>query len=227
MPMGGMPHPMRRGAPKIVPVIVGAGLAVGVFCGLLFGVGTGENKAKADDKPVKVTATEAAPEGLGATTGLPTAPKPGPPAVVPSGSASGSATGSATGSAAPAKIEPTVKTYKVVVDIKPDDAAKDAKIQINGNEITGNTTELPVEQKTVKVAIKTPGYHSYEKTLTFDLKPGDETQVEVELAKRGAAAPSSGSPGFGGASHTAPQVPRAPPGLPKPPKPKGGGVIDI
>ncbi len=63
--------------------------------------------------------------------------------------------------------------------------------------------------------------------MTFDLKPGDETQIEVELLKRGAAPSAGGSPGFGGASHTAPTVPKAPPGPPKPPKPKGGGVIDI
>ena len=31
----------KQGTPKAVPVIVSAGLAVGVFCGLLFGLGTG------------------------------------------------------------------------------------------------------------------------------------------------------------------------------------------
>jgi hypothetical protein len=35
------------------------------------------------------------------------------------------------------------------------------------------------------------------------------------------------SPGFGGASHGAPQVPRAPPGPPPKKKGPGGGVIDI
>ena len=48
-PMGQMPpqqqaapKPVKRGTSKIVPVVVSAGLAVGTFCGLLFGVGTGE-----------------------------------------------------------------------------------------------------------------------------------------------------------------------------------------
>src|SRR3954470_22176904 len=47
MPGGAMqmPRPMRRGSPKIVPVVVSAGLAVGVFCGLLFGLGTGKSNA--------------------------------------------------------------------------------------------------------------------------------------------------------------------------------------
>ncbi|HEY0987522.1 MAG TPA: hypothetical protein VGD80_10745, partial [Kofleriaceae bacterium] len=58
--MGMMPRPpMRQGTSKIVPVVVSAGLAVGVFCGLLFGLGTGSrsdaapkqvsNNAKRDD----------------------------------------------------------------------------------------------------------------------------------------------------------------------------------
>src|SRR3954463_11571578 len=51
-PMGPMgatpgPRPMRRGTSRAVPVVVSAGLAVGVFCGLLFGVGTGKKDAVA------------------------------------------------------------------------------------------------------------------------------------------------------------------------------------
>src|SRR5690606_35233546 len=53
-PMGGppmgaqpMPRPIRRGTSKAVPIVVSAGLAVGVFCGLLFGVGTGKEEAAA------------------------------------------------------------------------------------------------------------------------------------------------------------------------------------
>ena len=38
-------RPMRRGTSKAMPVVVSAGLAVGVFCGLLFGVGTGKSSA--------------------------------------------------------------------------------------------------------------------------------------------------------------------------------------
>src|SRR5678815_5989595 len=39
IPMAGA---VRKGTPKIVPIVVSAGLAVGVFCGLYFGLGTGE-----------------------------------------------------------------------------------------------------------------------------------------------------------------------------------------
>jgi len=48
-PMGGPPmagmRQMKRGTSKAIPVVVSAGLAVGVFCGLLFGVGTGKSNA--------------------------------------------------------------------------------------------------------------------------------------------------------------------------------------
>jgi hypothetical protein len=45
-PPMGMPPPVRRGGvSKAVPVVVSAGLAVGVFCGLLFGIGTGKKDA--------------------------------------------------------------------------------------------------------------------------------------------------------------------------------------
>src|SRR5690242_149786 len=55
MPMGAPPpmgpptmnRPMRRGVSKAVPVVVSAGLAVGVFCGLLFGLGTDKDEANA------------------------------------------------------------------------------------------------------------------------------------------------------------------------------------
>jgi hypothetical protein len=43
MPATAAPPPqVKRGTSKAVPVVVSAGLAVGVFCGLLFGLGTGD-----------------------------------------------------------------------------------------------------------------------------------------------------------------------------------------
>src|SRR6478752_957342 len=103
MPMGGaapMQKPVRRGTSKAVPVVVSAGLAVGVFCGLLFGVGTGKAKAaeaapagnnvkKDSDK----AADNAAPAGLGATSTTPT-PKPTTPTTPTTPVATGSGAGS-------------------------------------------------------------------------------------------------------------------------------------
>ncbi|HEX7699849.1 MAG TPA: hypothetical protein VF403_03980, partial [Kofleriaceae bacterium] len=100
------PRPMKRGVSKAVPVVVSAGLAVGVFCGLLFGLGTGDPiAAAAPAKGNNVHATSddpsgPAPAGLGATpAGTP--PATGSAAVTAKGSGSGSANpvATATGSA--------------------------------------------------------------------------------------------------------------------------------
>src|SRR5512139_3234323 len=103
-PMGGMPpgmqRPMRRGTSKAVPIVVSAGLAVGVFCGLLFGVGkkneavaaapsTGTNVKPPGEEPKPDP--RGAPAGLGATAAKPVTPPP-----------AGSGAVAAAGSAAPA-----------------------------------------------------------------------------------------------------------------------------
>src|SRR5687768_3934095 len=55
-PMGGPPQMqpppraqvVRKGTSKAVPIVVSAGLAIGTFCGLLFGLGTGAEDAIAE-----------------------------------------------------------------------------------------------------------------------------------------------------------------------------------
>jgi hypothetical protein len=209
-PMGAVPmqRPMRRGTPKVVPVIVSAGLAVGVFCGLLFGLGTGKDEAAAatsSSKKGSATSDDsAAPEGLGATAALPAPPKGGvAPAPAP---APPPATGS--GSATATVAAPTIKTVKLTVAIKPDGASKDAKITVDGKEITGDSVDLPAEKKNVRVVVTSNGFHSFDKQIDLS---GDKTDLDVELIKRSTGG-GAASPGFGGASHTAPTVPKAPPG---------------
>src|SRR5437870_4745265 len=50
-PMGARPPVMRRGTSRAVPVVMSAGLAIGVFCGLLFGVGLDKDEAVAATTP--------------------------------------------------------------------------------------------------------------------------------------------------------------------------------
>src|SRR5450631_2364384 len=75
------PRPMKHGVSKAVPVVVSAGLAVGVFCGLLFGLGTGDpTAAAAPAKGNNIHATSddpsgPAPAGLGATPAAAPPPK--------------------------------------------------------------------------------------------------------------------------------------------------------
>src|SRR2546423_6128527 len=69
-------RPARQGTSKAVPVVVSAGLAVGVFCGLLFGLGTGKAKASAPSSGSNIKKDDdgspgAAPAGLGATEAKP------------------------------------------------------------------------------------------------------------------------------------------------------------
>lgn len=229
--MGGPPtmnaRPVRRGTSKAVPVVVSAGLAVGVFCGLLFGVGTGKN-ATASAPPSgnnvkKVTEEEAkadpgaAPKGLGATTTV-AAPKPpgagsgsgSAVAVAAAGSGAGSAAPAAAGSAAPAT--PAVeekKLTKITFKLKPEAAAKDAKLTVDGKDVTNMMIELPVDQKSMKVEIQANGYRTFEKKQDIS-SPGEELTIEYELVKK----PSSG---------TRPSRPRRPD---RPPS-SGGGLIDI
>jgi hypothetical protein len=231
-PMPGQMPQMRRGTPKAVPVIVSAGLAVGVFCGLLFGLGTGD-EAKADTKPkdkqfvgTKIDGTEEA-----STTGGPTGPTP-PKSVTDNqmvtgtmkepktGSAAPTA-GSAAGSAATVTVPvPTIKMVKLAIIVKPD-AVKDAKITVDGTEVAGGAITLPLGDQTKKdvtIAIKAPGYKDLEQKLEVD---EGEMKVEYQLVKKSS---SSGS--------TTPKRPDPPggkgtPGSKKPPKKGGGGLIDI
>ncbi len=114
------PKQAKGGTSKMVPIVVSAGLAVGTFCGLLFGVGTGEaadaspssgNNVKSPDPsetapvtPTKPSTTSAVTPAKPSTTVAvtPAAGSAAPAAGSAAGSASGSATVAAAGSAAPA-----------------------------------------------------------------------------------------------------------------------------
>lgn len=224
------PRPMKRGVSKAVPVVVSAGLAVGVFCGLLFGLGTGDpTAAAAPAKGNNIHATSddpsgPAPAGLGATPAAAPPPKAGSgggssnPVATATGSAAGSAAGSGAGSAVAAK---TVDTAKLTIEVEPAAAAAVAKIQIDGKDITGTSIDLPADKKSVKVSVTATGFHSVDKKV--DVTGGSETKVQLELTKRATGATSS--PGFGGASTGGNHVPTAPPKPPK--KPSNNGIIDI
>src|ERR1043165_9167347 len=98
--MGPRP-PMRQGTSKVVPVVVSAGLAVGVFCGLLFGVGTGKHSEAAPEKAsnnAKRPDDAFTPESMAnPNVKIPdrNAPKAGSNAVAAGSAATGSAAGPA------------------------------------------------------------------------------------------------------------------------------------
>lgn len=229
-PMGGppmgaqpMPRPVRQGTSKAVPVVVSAGLAVGVFCGLLFGVGTGKdaavaapasgNNVKKDGEAEPMPEPGAAPKGLGATAAQPVPPK-NTGSAAGSGSAVVAAAGSGAGSAAPTvgagsgSAKPAVEEKKVIkltFKPKPEAAAEVAKISIDGEEIDGLTTEIPFDTKSIKIEVKASGYKTF--TRKQDIVPGEEMAIEFEMSKKSTVRP-----------------PRRPT---RPTNAGGGGLIDI
>lgn len=229
-PMGGPPtggppmgaqRPMRRGTSKAVPIVVSAGLAVGVFCGLLFGVGKKAEAVAAAPSSSggsvqKMPAGKPGPAGLGATK--PAATGSGSAVATTSGGAAGSAAGSgaaagsaAAGSAAGSAATPAVtaaKTIKLTVTLKPEAAMEKAKLYIDGKEVEGMTVELPADKKSVKVEVKSSGYHSVDKKI--DLSGGEDMTVEFETVKRSPV-----------------RQPKRPDKPPSNPGGGGGGLIDI
>lgn len=131
---------MQRRAPRAVPIVVSAGLAVGVFCGLLFGLGTGVTSA----------ATELPPKALpNPPTEVATAPEPRPPPPPP-------------------PEPPPPSTIKVTVDITPRSAASNAKISIDGKALDGTSIEVPIESKSVRLSIAAEGFRSIDKSIELE-----------------------------------------------------------
>lgn len=201
MPQTPMPRPpvVRQGTSKAVPVVVSAGLAVGVFCGLLFGLGTGDKDVQAAPS----TGTNAV-----AKTGDPDSPPPPPETKIDqsmvglankvdpaAGSGSGSAAGS--GSAQPTIPEAPVKP-KLTVELSPPEVAATAKITVDGKPLEGMIYEVDLagaDKKEVRVVVKAKDYKEIEQKVVVD----NDMTLKLELLKR----PSRGKytpPRTGGSS---------------------------
>jgi len=241
-PMGAPPRAqvVRQGTSRAVPVVVSAGLAIGVFCGLLFGLGIDKDEAvaatttsaptkkKTDTdvpEPFQPTTAKVPPKAAVATpaagSNTATPPAAGSNTTPPAAGSNTAATKPPTAGAGSATIAAVVKpTGKLTIEVMPEAIAKTAKITVDGKELEGNVFEIDLsdvksepKKKTVKVVVKASGYKDVEQKL--DLLAGEEgTTYKVELVKRATG---------GG-------LPRPPPpgGGKKPPKkPPGGGLIDI
>ena len=175
---------VRNGAPKAVPVVVSAGLAIGVFCGLLFGVGIDKEEAvagtataaepdKADAKPAtkpepekpktavakpKTVAVADAKTGSGSDTKVaePTAAVPEKPP-----EKSEKPPEKSDGSAAVVAPPPAAKLIgKLTITVKPDAIAKSAKIFVDGVAVENNqytvdlTDKLDTKTKEARTSVK-------------------------------------------------------------------------
>ena len=253
------PAAVRRGTSRAVPVVVSAGLAIGVFCGLLFGLGVDKEEAiaatvtvtEAPKKPDTEVAAPFAPEKKDVKvpslapqvvnkdgTTSPAKPADGKPADAKVGTGSdGKPVEKPADPPKPTKVNGTLK-----IDIQPEDAAKVAKVTIEGKDIDGVAYELdmteafkdatkdlkpdakkPEVKKELRVVVKAPGFRDF--TSKVDVVAERDTTFKVTMQKKS----SSGSNGGG--------LPRPPPpgGNTRPPPPGGGqkckkppcGLIDI
>jgi hypothetical protein len=218
--------------------VVSAGLAIGVFCGLLFGLGVDNDGAVA----ATVTTAET-PKKKDNDVASPFQPETKKDVKVPSlapqvlnkdGTTSPAKTVDAGSAKPPEKTEPP-KPLKVngtlKVEIEPADAAKVATVTIDAKEIAGASYELdmtedfktatkdlkpdakkPEVKKELKVVVKAAGFRDY--TGKVEIVAERDTTLKVSMQKK-----SSGG-NVGG-------LPRPPPGgyvkPPTQPKPPSGG----
>ena len=187
-PMGMQRPPVRQGTSHIVPVVVSAGLAVGVFCGLLFGLGV-----KKDAEPIKASngakqSEESQIQTAAVSMGGKTPDKP--PARAGSGSDAASA-----GSAAAAPVPP--RPGKLTLDIKPDSIAQSARITVDGKPVAGTTAEVAFDpgtkEKIVKVVVQAPGYQDEQREQ--QVRPEEVTSLSIQLRPTKTAATGTGVTG--------------------------------
>jgi hypothetical protein len=177
MPGGGgipMAGTVRKGTPKAVPIVVSAGLAVGVFCGLYFGLGTGEpteaaagtSKAsaatgpqsaaaatnevanfKSGDAPLKPAAGSGSDAGSGSAGSAAVPAGAGSDAGAGSGSAAvaaGSGSGAGSGSAVAAGSGSAAADQPLMLEVTFLPTPENATITVDGKPVTGNKTTIEI-----------------------------------------------------------------------------------
>lgn len=175
------PTPRRRGTPKIVPVVMAAGLAVGTFCGLLFGVGTGDGSSSAGAAPGSNGGAAVAIDAGAAVAIAVDAAPPAPPVDAAAAAVIADA------AAAPAVAVKIVLTFKVVPPVP-------TEITVDGEKVVGTTHEVTVEDgaRTVKIVAKAKGFRTHEKEFAVS----KDMVVPIALKKRvdGPAPPGPSGP---------------------------------
>jgi hypothetical protein len=233
--------PIRQGTSRIVPIVVSAGLAVGVFCGLLFGLGTGKHKAAAET-PQASNGVKVPEEATVDPNSIDTSRKPRPVAIPPTSAPAATPPAGSAGAAAAAEPPAPVST-KLVVEVKPEAAAQAAKVFVDGKEIAGTTIDVAMPpgetKKKVNVLVKAPGYKDVDQDVDVE---GESINVKFELP-RGRVAPPPPPPVASTPDpdpnrqapsatqstppSTAPKIPPTKPPATPPKKKPGGGLIDI
>lgn len=199
-PQSPPPPSSGGGTSKIVPVVVSAGLAVGVFAGLLFGLGTGEVAASSGRRvgsggTGEVAAFDVGTEEYEGSDKIaavtpdagpvtpPVTPDGGVPATTPDGGTpvgDGSGSGSGSGSAVPA-----IKLAHVTFTVNP--VGTPAKITVDGKPVEGEVEiDISAGPKTVEVVAKAAGFRDFKKKISI---AKDEAQT-IDLVKRPVGVPN-------------------------------------
>lgn len=188
------------GTSKIVPVVVSAGLAVGVFAGLLFGLGTGEVAASSGKRIIgsngEVIAFDVGTEEYEGSdkvavatpdAGVPTTtPDAGVPTTTPDAGAAPADAGS--GSAVPA-----IKLAHIAFVITPPGVT--AKITVDGKAVEGDAEiDISAGAKNVEVVAKAVGFRDFKKKISV----GKDESLTIDMIKRPVGTPSNGNNGNGG-----------------------------
>lgn len=160
----------RRASSRTLPIIVGVGVAVGVFGGLMIIRGTGSSSAEAGNGPEVL-------EGVNGNGEGDDAPVLGPPDA-------GAVVATAQVDAAPAAVTPP-RPEKRTVTLRFEVSPRDADIEVDGKAVKNGALALELaadERKEVEVAVEAEGYEPWTKKLAVSTTD-DEQAVSVELEK--------------------------------------------
>lgn len=178
------PQVARKGTSKAVPIVVSAGLAIGTFCGLLFGLGTGADDAiaepsKGDNVKKDGKDKDMVMEGSKVTDpGTPKIDKPKPAQTASAGSAAPAA-----GSAAPA--EGSAATGSAAPAAGSATAAGSGAAPAAGSAAPAAGSAAPAV-KMAKLTIEvTPEAAAKDVKITLDKKEITGLASDIELGKDG------------------------------------------
>jgi hypothetical protein len=193
------PKPVKQGGSKLTPIVVSAGLAVGTFCGLLFGVGLGDEataspstseSAKADTKkddttPAKAEPAKTEPAKVASAEPAKTEPAKTEPAKTEPATTEPAKT-------EPAKTEPA-KTEPAKTEPAKTEPAKTEPVKTEPAKTEPAKTATPAKTEPVKVA--TPALKKAKLTvelmpatvpgakITVDGKAIDGNMIDIDLGK--------------------------------------------
>ncbi|MBP9088645.1 MAG: hypothetical protein KBG15_21155 [Kofleriaceae bacterium] len=197
----------KRGTSKAIPVVVAAGLAAGVFAGLMLGIGPKQNDAQpiastqlgsgsseevaipapgntASAIPVAVVTPDAPVDATGSAAAV--------AAAVPVATGSDAGSGSSAPSTPP---EPVKKLAKITFAIKPPGAT--AEIRIDGQVVDGGVAEFDVTdgKKHVEVTASAEGFDAFKKS--FDVTRDDTLAIALVKKRSSTSSTSAGKTGGG------------------------------